>query len=118
MQLNNNYELSFDVDRYILGENGELIASNGYEWIDVKMRVYIDTIGWFICDSPTVNNDGIREYKTIQAYSCDIEMLQHDLVNFKINCGTTDSYEMLVEGNVDVVDEVEFAKEFITFYNK
>ncbi len=117
-RLNNNYELTFDVDRYILDEDGVQIESNGYDWLEVKMRVYLDTMGWFICDSPTVHNDGIREYKTITAYSCDIEMLQHDLINLKINCGTTDSYEMLVEGNVDIIDDVEFAKEFITFYNR
>ena len=116
-RLNNNYELTFDVDKQILKEDGILIDSNGYEWIDIKMRVYVDSVGWFICDSPEVHNDGIREYKTVTAYSCDIEMLQHDIINLKINCGTTDSYEMLVEGNVDIIDEVEFAKEYITFYN-
>lgn len=117
-RLNNNYELSFDVDKNILNDEDEFIESNGYEWLDVKMRVYLDTIGWFICDSPVIHNDGTREYKTINAYSCEIEMLQHDIVNLKINCGTTDSYEMLVEDNVEIIDEVEFAKEFITFYNR
>lgn len=116
-KLNNNYELSFDVDKNILNDD-EFIESNGYEWLNIKMRVYLDNIGWFICDSPVTHNDGVREYKTVNAYSCEIEMLQHDIVNLKINCGTTDSYEMLVEGNVEIIDDVEFAKEFITFYNR
>lgn len=44
-------------------------------------------------------------------------MQQHDLKNFKINQGTTDSYEMLADNNVEKIDDVEFAKEQIKFHN-
>ena len=115
--LNNAYEISFDVDRFIVDEECKQIESNGYEWIQLMMRLYVDGIGWFVCSSPTVSNDGFKEVKTVNASSCEIEMVQHDIKNLKINCGTTDSYEMLVEGNVDFVDTVEFAKEQIKFYN-
>lgn len=115
--LNNAYEISFDIYRYI-EKDGIEIESNGYEWINLFMRIYVDSVGWFICSPPAVFNDGIKEYKSITASSCEIEMVQHDITNLKINCGTTDSYEMLVKGNVELIDEVEFAKEQIKFYNK
>lgn len=117
--LNNAYELSFDIDRFIIDEEGNQIESNGYNWIQHLMRLYVENIGWFICSPPVVSNDGLKEVKTINATSCEIEMVQHDIKNLKINCGTTDSYEMLVEGNVDVVDgNVGFAKNPILFCNK
>lgn len=116
--LNNAYEISFDVDRFIINEEGKQVESNGYEWIQLMMRLYVDNIGWFICSPPSVSNDGLKEIKTVNASSCEIEMVQHDLKNLKINCGTTDSYEMLVDGNVEILDgNVEFAKEQIKFYN-
>lgn len=114
--LNNTYEISFDVNRYIniFGKNME---SNAYNLIDILMRIYVTDIGWFRLDSPTVNNDGDKETKSITGQSIDIELLQHDIEELKINCGTNDSYEMLVEGNVNEVDGVDFAKEQIKFYN-
>lgn len=36
---------------------------------------------------------------------------------WKVNKGTTDSLEMLVDGNVEEIDGVEFAKENIKFHN-
>ena len=45
-------------------------------------------------------------------------MVDHDIRNFKVNKGTTDSYEMLVDGNVDIIDGVEFAKKQIVFCDK
>ena len=116
--LNNAYEISFDIDRFIIDEDGNEIESNGYNWVQHLMRIYVDNVGWFICSPPSVDNDGIKETKTVSATSCEIEMVQHDVTGLKINCGTTDSYEMLVEGNVDITDEVEFAKNPITFCNK
>ena len=116
--LNNAYELTVDVDRFILNDEGEQIESNGYNWIQHLMRLYVDNIGWFICSPPSVTNDGVHEVKTVNATSCEIEMVQHDVTNLKINCGTTDSYEMLVKDNVEIIDDVEFAKQHITFCNK
>ena len=83
--LNNAYEISFDVDRFIINEEGKQVESNGYEWIQLMMRLYVDNIGWFICSPPSVSNDGLKEIKTVNASSCEIEMVQHDLKNLKIN---------------------------------
>lgn len=113
--LNNTWDLSFDVDKYI-NIDGTEVESSGYSFLCVLLRIYVENIGWFLMKPPTTTNTGNREYKSIQASSAEIEMMQHDIKSLKINKGTTDSYEMLVEGNVDKVGEVEFAKEQIKFY--
>lgn len=118
LNLNNTYELSFTVDKYI-SYFGKRYISNGYEWLGTFARLHVENIGWFIMNQPEINNDGISETKEVKAESCEIEFAQRDLVGFKINCGTTDSYEMLDPNNVEV-DEytgVEFAKEQIKFHN-
>lgn len=121
LDLKDTSEISFDVNRYINIENeyheSIEIESNGYSMLSVLMRIYVDGIGWFIMDPPKTSNNGINEVKSITAISAEIEMQQHDIKKLKINKGTTDSYEMLVEGNVDKVGDVEFAKEQIKFYN-
>lgn len=115
--LNNTYELSFDVFRYI-DIDGKAIENDSYDLLHILMRLYVDGVGWFIMSPPQQSNDGTKEKKSISALSAESEMEQHNLTGLKINKGTTDSYEMLVEGNVEMVGEVEFAKEQIKFYNK
>lgn len=118
LKFNNTYELSFTVDKYI-SYFGKQYLSNGYEWLGTLARLHVENIGWFIMEQPDADNDGISETKKIKAKSCDVEFAQRDLVSLKINCGTTDSYEMLDPDNVDK-DEytgVEFAKEQIKFHN-
>lgn len=119
LKLNNAYELTFTVDKY-LSFWGNRIESNGYNWLAKWMRIYVENVGWFIMKQPKIDHDGIEETKEVTAESIDTEFTQHDLVGLKINQGTTDSYEMLVEGNVDVDDftGVERAKQNITFYNE
>lgn len=116
--LNNTYELSFNVNRFI-SMNSKEVESNGYSFLCSLMRIYIENIGWFIMQkNPSQYGTGNKEYKTVNAQSAEIVMQQHDIKLLKINKGTTDSYEMLVEGNVDKVGDVEFAKEQIKFCNK
>lgn len=117
----NTYELTFDINENILIEDehglSKLVHSNVYDLVAWLMRVYVDNVGWFIMDAPKISHDGIKETKTITCHSAEIEMEQHDLKNFKINQGTTDSYEMLADNNIEKIDDVEFAKEQIKFYN-
>lgn len=118
LKLNNTYNLSFTVDKYV-SYFGKQYESNGYDWLGKMARIYVENIGWFIMEQPSIDHDGFSETKEVKAESIDIEFTQRDLVGFKINCGTTDSYEMLDPDNVDK-DEytgVEFAKEQIKFYN-
>ena len=117
----NTYELTFNINEKILIEDehglSKLVHSNVYDLVAWLMRVYVDNVGWFIMDAPKISHDGIKETKTITCHSAEIEMEQHDLKNFKINQGTTDSYEMLADNNVEKIGDVEFAKEQIKFYN-
>lgn len=117
LNLNNTFVLSFTVDRY-LNVYGNLCESNGYNLLEEFMRIYVENIGWFIMKSPQIDNSGNAETKTVTCESLEIEFINKDLVGFKINCGTTDSYEMLVEGNVEDIDGVEFAKKQIKFCDK
>ena len=117
----NTYELTFDLNENILIEDehglSKLVHSNVYDLVAWLMRVYVDHIGWFVMDAPKISHDGTKEIKTITCHSAEIEMQQHDLKNFKINQGTTDSYEMFADDNVEKIGDIEFAKEPIKFHN-
>lgn len=120
-KFNNTFELTFNLNENILIQDGKglskLVHSNVYDLVGWLMRVYVENVGWFIMEYPKITDDGMKQTKTITCQSAEIEMQQHDLKNFKINQGTTDSYEMLADNNVEKIDDVEFAKEQIKFYN-
>lgn len=109
-------EASVDVYRFICID-GKEIETNGYQYIEKNLKVRIDQLGWFLIKDVSESNDGIKELKTITLESIESEMVNHNLNGLKINRGTTDSYEMLVDGNVEIIDGVEFAKEQIKFHN-
>ena len=114
---NNLSTISFTINRYIEDYYGNLIEANGYELVSKFMRLYVTNIGWFIIDTPEIHSDGNDEYKTINASSAEIEFKQIPLDTWKVNKGTTDSLEMLIDENVEEIEGVEFAKENIKFYN-
>ena len=109
--------VSFTVAQYIENDRGKRIPSNGYELISRYMKLYITNVGWFILDSPSTHHTGTYEYKEITASSAQVEFNQVPLDQWKVNRGTTDSLEMLVDGNVEEIEGVEFAKENIKFHN-
>ena len=109
--------ISFTITQYIENDKGRRIPANGYELISRYMKIYVTNVGWFILDSPTTHHTGTYEYKEITASSAQVEFNQVPLDQWKVNRGTTDSLEMLVDGNVEEIDGVEFAKENIKFYN-
>lgn len=110
--------ISFDVNQYVETYTGQLVESNAYNWLSKFMKLYVTGIGWFIMDSPTTHGTGTKEYKTVTAQSAQSEYAQIPLDGWKVNCGTTDSLEMLVDGNVEEIEGVEFAKEQIKFHNE
>ena len=110
--------IAFDVNRYIETDDGKMTESNAYNWLSKYMKMYISGLGWFIMDSPEIHGIGTKEYKSITANSAQGEYGQIPLDGWKVNCGTTDSLEMLVDGNVEEIEGVEFAKEQIKFYNE
>ena len=92
----NAHDLSFDVYKY---HDEELTAY--YDYIDILMEIYVDGFGWFFIDeSPTTHNDGIKEYKTVTAKSYEYTLHQYDLVGFDINTASPTSREMLATDNV------------------
>lgn len=95
LNLNNTHELSFEVYRYIDGRE-----SAGYDRLERFMDLYVTGIGWFKIQHPETSFDGQKEVKHITAESLEIELQQYDLVGFKVNCGTEDSLEMMLDGNV------------------
>ena len=105
--------LSFNVDRYII-VNGKPVQSNGYDLLDIDMYLYLEDIGYFKMQYPSMENDGKKEFKIINASSIEQEFYDKDWVNFKCNTGEKDSLEQLVENNLN---DLGFAKEFIVFYN-
>lgn len=109
--------ISFTITQYIENDKGRRILANGYEIISRYMKLYVTNVGWFVLDSPTTHHTGTYEYKEITASSAQIEYNQIPLDQWKVNRGTTDSLEMLVDGNVEEIEGVEFAKENIKFYN-
>lgn len=93
-------ELSFEVDRF-LSIDGEFVESNGYEDLKPYMYLFLEDIGYFQMQAPSVNNDGNRETKSVVAYSAEKEFEDKDWQGIKINTGEDDSYERLVDGNLD-----------------
>ena len=105
--------LTFDVYEYIT-IRGEQVRSNGYDELDVYMYLYLEDIAYFQMQHPTVHNDGIKEYKSVTAYSIDKEWEDKDWVNFKVNTGEKDSLEQLAEDNTD---DLGFTINFVEFFN-
>src|SRR5574344_1009293 len=63
--------ISFKVNKYV-NVDGKDILSSGYDMLSSMMELYVDNIGRFIIDcDPNVENDGISEYKTIDAKSLE-----------------------------------------------
>ena len=105
--------LTFDVYENVVID-GKQVKSNGYDELDVYMYLYLEDIAYFQMQYPQVQNDGIKEYKSITAYSIDKEWEDKDWVNFKVNTGEKDSLEQLVDDNTD---DLGFTINFIDFYN-
>lgn len=69
----------------------------------------------FQIQNPKTSNDGNSEKKSITAYSLEKEFEDKNWLNFKCNTGDKDSLEQVAENNLN---ELGYAKEFVTFYNK
>lgn len=113
INLNNTATLSFTVDRIV---NGEI--SNWYDYLEQHYELYVTGIGWFkINEEPEVNYDGNTETTSISAESLEIELQQYDLIGFKVNCGTVDSWEMMAVDNVyEDEDGYRLPRESVLFY--
>lgn len=97
--ISETWTLTFDLPRYI-EIDGKLEETNYYQSVSVLMELYLECergrFRFSIDVEPTINNDGIREMKTVTAQSIEIELQSKFLHQFKVNCGTKDSLEYLV----------------------
>ena len=121
IRLNNQYELSFKYFKYIDTYDGKII-SNGYSSFDVGMEILVENIGYFKLEYPKTYLTEDNEYKIISATSIDCELENKDLINFKINLGTKQSLEYLVEYDENETEELinEYngsPYDYIMFYN-
>lgn len=107
-------ELTFDVDEYII-INGKKVKSLGYDLLLPYMTIYLEDLGMLQIQNPKTSNDGNSEKKSITAYSLEKEFEDKNWLNFKCNTGDKDSLEQVAENNLN---ELGYAKEFVTFYNK
>jgi len=119
--LNDRWELSFSVEKYIdVNNDANFVLSNGYEYLDKGMEIYIDRIGYFvITEGPSVQFDGYSEMKTVKAESCDVELENKDLVTFYVNTGKTGSKEYTADGNVieDKLTGNKILKRYVALYD-
>ncbi len=93
------WEITFDVEKYVNDNSCELKQSDYYDSIDTMMRLYLDgqDQAFFLIDSePIIKGEGLQEIKSVTAHSIECELYTLNLRNFKINCGTKDSLEYLV----------------------
>ena len=57
IKLNNQYELSFDYDKYITIDDKQ-IKSNGYDSLNIGMEIFVEKIGFFKMKYPPRKYDG------------------------------------------------------------
>ena len=106
-------ELSFDVSRLyndlITGENR---INPYYDKIEALRLILLEGFGYFEIQTPALSSDGIKEIKTITAYSSEYTLTQKYLEDFYINTGEIDSREVLYaqskygKANADTVKPV------------
>lgn len=104
LKFNAYSELTFTVNRtYMNIVNGETLVNPFYDKIEALRLIYLDGFGYFEIQEPEIFSDGIKETKTITAYSLDYRLSQRYLENFKINTGEADSLEVIEAGNSRVI---------------
>ena len=106
-------ELSFEVSRLyndlITGENH---VHPYYDKIEALRLILLEGFGYFEIQTPALSSDGIKEIKTITAYSSEYTLTQKYLEDFYINTGEIDSREVLYaqskygQANADTVKPV------------
>lgn len=104
LKFNAYSELTFTVNRtYMNITTGETLVNPFYDKIEALRLIYLDRFGYFEIQEPEIFSDGIKETKTITAYSLDYRLSQRYIENFKINTGETDSLEVIEAGNSRVI---------------
>ena len=87
-KFNSYSEISFNVASvYQDLITGETKPTPYYDYIEGLRLVYLEGFGYFQLQNPELYSDGIKEYKSINAYSLEYVLSQRYLENFIINKG-------------------------------
>lgn len=95
LKFNAYSELTFTVDRtYIDFITGQTLINPYYNKIEALRLIYLEGFGYFEIQDPDIYSDGIKETKTVTAYSLEYNLSQKYLENFHINTGKVESIEV------------------------
>jgi hypothetical protein len=95
-KFNSYSELTFDVARaYNDIITGEIKINPFYNKIDAIRLIELEGFGYFEIQDPEIDGDGIKEIKSLTAYSLEYTLSQKYLENFHINTGKIDSVEVM-----------------------
>ena len=94
-KFNSYSELSFEVGRFYNDiMSGEVTVNPYYDKIEALRLIYLEGIGYFEIQGPELIGDGIKEAKSITAYSSEYTLSQKYLEDFYINTGEIGSVEV------------------------
>lgn len=96
LKFNSYSELSFEVGRtYNDILTGEIKTFPFYNKIEAPRLILLENFGYFEIQGPELNSEGIKEAKTVTAYSAEYTLSTKYLNDFYINTGKVDSLEVL-----------------------
>lgn len=96
LKFNAYSELTFTVNRtYMNMVTGETLVNPFYDKIEALRLIYLENFGYFEIQDPEIFSDGIKETKTITAYSLEYRLSQKYLEDFNINTGEVNSLEVI-----------------------
>lgn len=94
-KFNSLSKVSFDVDRtYDDFINGENKVNPFYDKVEALRLIFVEGFGYFEIQGPQLSSDGIKETKSIEAYSLEYTLSQKYLTDFYINTGEVGSVEV------------------------
>ena len=101
-KFNQYSELSFEVARtYNDMLTGEMRVNPYFELIESPRLVYVEGFGYFEIQGPNLHSDGIKEHKTVTAYSAEYTLSTKYLDDLYVNTGGVDSVEVIYAENND-----------------
>lgn len=104
LKFNSYSELSFEVGRtYNDNFTGETKVNPFYDKIEALRLVNLEGFGYFELQGPELIGDGIKESKSIKAYSLEYTLSQKYLEDFYINTGEVNSQEVINAKNEDSI---------------
>lgn len=95
-KFNSYSEISFEVSRiYNDVLTGQTKINPFFDHIEALRLIELENIGYFEIQTATFNSDGIRESKSVTAYSLEYTLSQKYLTDFYVNTGEVNSKEVI-----------------------